>query len=246
MKNSNSWLPSKFVLKNGKLKASIDPNEVAVASRLVADITAGYYDKYLKKYASGKLLDLGCGKAPLYLVYKNYASECICVDWPNSLHKNSYLDFEMDLNNNLEFESEMFNTIILSDVLEHIYNSKKLVNEMHRILKKEGMLILNVPFFYYLHEEPHDFFRYTKFALSTMLEEAGFRIKVLDETGGVIEILIDINSKLVSKLPFVGHLFAKMIQSCAILFLKFKLFKKVSRTTAEKFPLGYFIVAEKM
>ena len=45
----------------------------------------------------GYLLDLGCGKVPLYLIYKSHITDSICVDWGNSLHGNDYIDSECDL-----------------------------------------------------------------------------------------------------------------------------------------------------
>ncbi|MGE3825510.1 MAG: hypothetical protein AB7G44_14910, partial [Bacteroidia bacterium] len=98
MRNKEQWKPSKFVYRNGKLYASRDAAEVNVSSRLIADIIASFYEREIKNHVKGKLLDLGCGKVPLYLAYLDFTTEVACVDWPNSLHKNIYLDHEMDLN----------------------------------------------------------------------------------------------------------------------------------------------------
>lgn len=117
MKNRDKWQPSKYILKKGKLIASRDRKEVGVASRLMADLVAKFYDKALRQHATGKLLDLGCGKVPLFNAYEEYITDNICVDWENTLHENEYLDFESDLTKNLPFEDNEFNTIILSDVL---------------------------------------------------------------------------------------------------------------------------------
>ena len=83
MKNIEKWTPSKFVISNGKLKASRNKNEVGISSRLMIDLIALLYDEYIPKYVKGNLVDLGCGKVPLYAVYKNYIDENICVDWGN-------------------------------------------------------------------------------------------------------------------------------------------------------------------
>ena len=152
MKNCDKWLPSKYVRRNGKLIASRDDREVGVGSRLIADLIAEYYDRLLRIHARGRLLDLGCGKVPLYAAYKDYVTDVICVDWENTSHKNEYLDFECNINDALPFDDEEFNTIILSDVLEHIFRPEDLWKEMHRVLAKNGKLILNVPFYYWIHE----------------------------------------------------------------------------------------------
>ena len=139
MKNRDKWQPSKYVYKKGKLIASRNRNEVGVGSRLMADLIAQFYDKTLRKYAKGKLLDLGCGKVPLYSAYKEYITDNICVDWEEGSHKNEYIDFECDLTKVLPFKDEEFDTIILSDVLEHIPQPEQLWKEMYRILSINGM-----------------------------------------------------------------------------------------------------------
>ena len=81
--------------------ASPNPDDVAVSSRLIADIVASYYDTYIRGYACGKLPDLGCGKVPLFDAYRDFVTQNICVDWGNSLHENEYLDLECDLTRTL-------------------------------------------------------------------------------------------------------------------------------------------------
>jgi len=147
MQNREEWKPSKFVYKNGKLVASRDPAEVSLSSRLIADIVADFYDRHLKQHARGRLLDLGCGKVPLYATYRELVTDAICVDWSNTRHKNRFLDQELDLTSNLPFDDNEFETIILSDVLEHIPVPEHLWKEMVRILSRNRKLIMNVRFF---------------------------------------------------------------------------------------------------
>ncbi len=97
MQNIKKWKPSKFVYKKGKLVASRNKQEVSPASRLMADLIAKFYGNTLPTYAKGNLLDLGCGKVPLYEAYRDKISNCICVDWDNSLHKNEFIDKSVDL-----------------------------------------------------------------------------------------------------------------------------------------------------
>ena len=141
MKNQDIWQPSKYVYRKRKLVSSRDRKEVSVGSRLMADLIAGFYDKNLHQYARGKLLDLGCGKVPLFIAYREYVTDNICVDWENTTHKAEYLDFEFDLTKVLPFVDEEFDTIILSDVLEHIPQPEHLWKEMARILSIDGKII---------------------------------------------------------------------------------------------------------
>lgn len=245
MKNKENWKPTKFIFKKGKLTASRDPDELCIHSRLIADITAREYEELLGRYAHGKLLDLGCGKVPLYAAYKDHIKENVCVDWENSLHKNEYLDFNCDLTQKLAFDDNEFNTIILSDVLEHIPEPQHLWNEMVRVLSADGVIIMNVPFFYYLHEKPHDYYRYTEYALRRFAELSGLEVITLHAIGGVPEVLTDILAKIMMPIPIAGPPLSKLTQWITSVFIKTSIGKKVSSVTARRFPLAYFMVAKK-
>src|SRR5688572_20487547 len=105
MKTSSDWKPSKFIKdKNGRLIASRDKQEVYPASRFLADLTATWYDKNLKKYARGRLLDLGCGQAPLYGVYAPLVDDVVLADWEKSQYTNKQVDVRCDITKPLSFE----------------------------------------------------------------------------------------------------------------------------------------------
>lgn len=245
MQNQEKWKPSKFIYKNGKLIASKDAKEVNIGSRLNVELIADFYQSNLRHHAKGKLLDLGCGKVPLYAAYKEFITDNICVDWSNTFHKNEYLDYELDLTKKLPFNDNEFDTIILSDVLEHIPVPELLWVEMTRILTMNGKIIMNVPFYYWLHEQPHDYYRYTEFALRRFAQNCGLRLVQLEPTGGAPEIMTDIFAKNILRLPKVGRSLALIAQWVTLRFIRTKLGKRISVATSSNFPLGYFLVAEK-
>ena len=71
MKNIENWKPSKFTYnRRGKLIASKNLKEVGAGSRLMGNLVAEFYDEALRVYSKGKLIDLGCGKIPLFAAYK--------------------------------------------------------------------------------------------------------------------------------------------------------------------------------
>ena len=245
MQNQEKWKSSKYIYKKGKLIASRDPKEVAIGSRLIADLIADFYDSNLRQHAKGELLDLGCGKVPLYEAYREFITDNTCVDWDNKFHKNEYLDYALDLTKNLPFNDSEFDTIILSDVLEHIPVPEQLWKEMARILSTNGKIIMNVPFYYWLHEEPYDYYRYTEFALRRFVETSGLRLIQLEPIGGAPEIMADIFAKNILLLPMLGRSLALVVQWFTLCFLRTKFGKKVSEATSSTFPLGYFLIAEK-
>ncbi len=244
MKNRDAWRPSKYVRENGRLRASRNPADVGVSSRLMVDLIAAWYQVSLKAHARGRLLDLGCGKVPLFAEYRDLVTENVCVDWAIS-HGNSYLDLEHDLSEKLPFDCGTFDTIILSDVLEHTPEPQALCLEMARVLKPGGKLLLNVPFFYWIHEAPHDYYRYTEFALRRFIERSGLRLLDIESIGGVPEVLADIIAKTATEyLPF-GDRIASFSQWTTAAFVRTQLGRKFSKATRQSFPFGICLVAEK-
>ena len=197
---------------------SRDPGEVGISSRLMADIVAAHYDLHLKQHVRGRLIDLGCGKVPLYAAYKDLSSSWVCVDWGNALQKNIHLDYECDLNQPLPLPSDTFDTVILSDVLEHLSKPGLVWQEMARILTPGGKVIMNVPFYYCIHAAPYDFFRYTEYALHDFAQSAGFKVVLLKPMGGVPEIFADLLAKTFNLIPWPGKYLAIITQkTCALL-----------------------------
>jgi SAM-dependent methyltransferase len=59
-----------------------------------------------------------------------------------------------------------------------------MMKEIYRVLKPGGHIILTVPFAWELHEEPYDFFRYTKHGLQQLFEQTGFAVDQIKPNGG--------------------------------------------------------------
>jgi len=247
MNSKPLWKPTKFAERNGRLRASVSEQRSRVSSRLVTELVAREYGRAIPLYVRGDLVDMGCGKAPLWGTYSGYATSTFLVDWANSLHENPLLDCVCDLNAPLPFEDQRFDTIVLSDVLEHIQDPMPLWHEMMRVLRPGGHVLLNVPFLYWIHEYPWDFYRYTEFALQRFAREAKFEVRELTAIGGFLEVLTDLTSKRLGRIPVAGRPFAVITQE-----LVFRWNERRSRSGrsatpnhTEMFPLGYFMVVRK-
>lgn len=245
MKNKDTWKPSKYVYRKGRLRASRDPAEVGAGSRLVAELTADFYGVSLPRYAKGRLIDLGCGSVPLYEAYRTHITDAVCVDWPNSKHRNEHSDIEHDLTRPLPFRDGEFDTLIASDVLEHLPEPEKFWREMYRIAAHGGTVIMNVPFYYPLHEEPHDYYRYTEHALRRFAGGTGFRVLLLKPVGGSPEIMADLLAKHAQFIPLVGRPLALAVQFAARAFVRTRAGKRLSERTGARAPFGYFLIARK-
>lgn len=211
----------------------------------MADLIAEVYWTHIEDHCKGRLLDLGCGNVPLFEVYRNFVKENICVDWAHTLHKNKYIDHECDLSRKLPLADASFDTIILSDVLEHIPEPANLWQEMFRLLKPQGKVLMNVPFYYWLHETPHDYYRYTEHALRRFAKMTGFDVLLIATIGGVPEIVTDIVAKNLLRLGRLGSVAAIAVQSACYRFIHTSVGRKISQNTATNFPLGYFMIAQK-
>ena len=240
MQNSGDWKRSKFErTSDGSWRAN--RKEVPASSRLFADLIASSYADAISKHARGRLVDLGCGRVPLYEMYRDNVSEVICIDWPGSLHNSPHIDFRADLNKPLEMEPGSFNTAIATDVLEHLYAPATFFTSVSRILKPGGTLILGVPFLYWIHEQPHDFHRYTRYALQRLAIDAGLQVVSLAPFGGGPHVVLDMAAKIVS-----GYRpLASFVYAFAQLLLWMPLAQNAAAATRELMPSGYVLVAQK-
>jgi len=241
MKNRAQWRPTKFELHRGRLRGSRDPRELGIGSRLISDLVAAHYQSQLPAHARGALLDLGCGKVPLYAAYAPHVDEITCVDWAPG----EYIDQSCDLSQPLPFEADRFDTIILSDVLEHMPEPELLWREMTRVLAPGGKIIMNVPFYYSVHAHPHDYYRYTNFALERFVKINGLVMVCLLPVGGIVEIMADLFAKALSKLPLLGPPLAMVTQFVVGAFGRTRLGARVAQVSSRHFPFGYFMIAQR-
>ena len=149
---------------------------------LIYNISDKWLESY-SKYYKGTLVDLGCGEAPHKNYFLQYVNKYIGVDWTNTLH-NSKADIISDLNKKIEIENDFADTIISISVMEHLCEPQTFLNESYRILKKGGTIILQVPWMWWIHEAPHDYFRYTPYGLKYMFEKAGYKDIHIQPTTG--------------------------------------------------------------
>src|SRR6202041_996759 len=119
MQNADAWKATKFEETPFGWRAS---RKIGPASRLITELMCRSYVTAIKEVARGSLADLGAGTVPLFGVYRPLVSEITCVDWPGSLHEVSHVDHFADLNCALPFKSASFDTILSTDVLEHIWD----------------------------------------------------------------------------------------------------------------------------
>ncbi|MEQ9424511.1 MAG: class I SAM-dependent methyltransferase [Cyclobacteriaceae bacterium] len=134
-----------------------------------------------------KLMDVGCGKMPYkeFILKNSLVSEYVGLDIETSLNYDDNIkpDLLWD-GKKIPSDSNSFDTIMVTEVLEHCPVPEIVIDECHRVLKLEGVFFFTVPFIWNLHEIPHDEFRYTPFALKRLLSNAGFKSITIKSPGG--------------------------------------------------------------
>jgi SAM-dependent methyltransferase len=242
LKDAEHWAPTKFHFQGGVLRASADPASVAVSSRLNVNLLAAALQPLLAQYARGHLLDLGCGSVPLFAAYRSHVADVTCIDWENSGHQLRHIDQACDLNGPLPLEDCSTETVLLTDVMEHIENPATLVMEIARVLAPGGHLIASVPFMYRLHEEPHDYHRYTRHALRRLAESAGLQVIHLEPYGQGLDVVIDNLGKVIIDLHWRwGPRLSAWLQHAALKLRTTRLGARMIRRHSNM-PLGYVFV----
>lgn len=98
---------------------------------------------------NGKLLDIGCGDGKELLRQKENGWDTYGVEIndlaANYVRKHYGLNVFTGIVEDAEFDDEFFDVIILNNVLEHMSDPKTTLNEIHRILKNDGTLIISIP-----------------------------------------------------------------------------------------------------
>ncbi len=196
-------------------------------------------EKYVKP--EGITLDLGCGQRTSYYRFMDTTkSKTFMAD----LEKTENVSLVLNLEKDLPFKDNSVDNMLLFNVLEHLYDPCKLLEEIHRTLKKQGKLYVYIPFMIYYHPSPHDYNRYTKEKLEKMFNK--FYIETFETFGGLFTVfdynftgyfLNALNIKYFKNMiSYIFYSFSQALDRKIV---------KIRKGYREKFPLGYFIVAKK-
>lgn len=180
------------------------------AARSVADWVDLQYSLLLPQIkkaaprARGRLLDVGCGDKPYERIFRPYVSEYVGIEHEGVFPSTHAFAAERrpDLyydGNRLPFPDASFDTVLSVQVLEHTPKPQSLLDEMARVLRPDGLLILSAPFSARLHEEPYDYFRYTPHGLRAMCEQASLEVTEMWAQGNIWGV---VGHKLNSYLAF--------------------------------------------
>ncbi len=145
-----------------------------------------------------RVLDAGAGEGN----YKSYfdAQRYVGLDLGvgDAAWDYSRLDVVGDLAA-LPFRGGVFDASLNVTTLEHVRDPLRVLSEIARTLAPGGTLLLIVPHEWEEHQQPHDFFRYTRYGLEYLLREAGFSTFEIRPVGGFFRLL---SRRLLNALQF--------------------------------------------
>lgn len=214
---------------------------------LIYDVCDQWLEKF-KPHCRGHVYDLGCGEMPYKDWLLTHADQYTGVDWGGTLHQLK-ADIVADLNQPLPIGSEVADTVISLSVMEHLCEPQVFLGEAHRILMRGGVMVLQVPFMWRVHEAPHDYYRYTQYGLRYMFEKAGFAdVTVYAQTGFWVMWTLKLNyqtTRLIRGPWLIRKLMALLLRGIWALDQRIApLLDKYWKSEGE--TAGYFVLARKL
>jgi SAM-dependent methyltransferase len=149
----------------------------------------------IRQYVRGRTLDLGAGRLAWRELLSRYATSYTSGDLTG---EHPDVDVLFDATGQYPFDDGSFDTVFCCSVLEHTKEPWKAFPEIWRVLAPGGTAIVSVPFVFYLHGQPHDYYRFTRYGLTYLAERAGFTVEKMVANGGLTTLLLNIPSVALS------------------------------------------------
>lgn len=175
--------------------------------------------KRASDYAQGMMIDIGCGDKPYLPLFESRVEVHMGLDLPRPAARSKLVDV-FGHGEYLPFKEACFDTVLLTEVLEHVAEPHRLFHEMGRVLKPGGYLILTAPQTWGLHEEPYDFFRFTRYGLTSLAERSAFRVEYVRADSGPWITIGQRASELVGRRGIIVYPLCAVIQLWAWVFDK--------------------------
>jgi len=196
-----------------------------------------FRDNYLTNKKGIKIVDFGCSDMPYKSFFKDY--NYIGID----IEGNDLADGVVDFDSNSSLDNEVCEVILSTQVLEHVRKPDNYLKECHRMLKKDGLLVLSTHGHWIYHGVPTDFWRWTSDGLKEVIKEQGFEIIEFNGLIGAGAIGIQIlQDKLYQRLKILPRvpIFTPLFQGIIIM-----LDKLHSKEGRNKDAGIFFVVAKK-
>ncbi len=162
---------------------------------------------------------------------------CLDLGFAETSQAGQRIDLETS---RLPYENETIDTVLMFNLLEHLYNYRQVLVETKRILKIDGSLIGAVPFLVNYHPDPHDYWRYTKETLNKIFkDELGFsQVEIIPFGRGPFTAAWSHVEQVVPRI-------VKMIAVPLVLLVDELVLKLRPKMNQDRFVLGYLFNVKK-
>ncbi len=142
---------------------------------------SGLFDRYLT--SDMRVYDIGCGNKPFGPILAGKVKDHIGVDIEDGFYDSHHIDL-IGSAYHVPVEDGTGDAVISSQVIEHLDRPVDAIKETARVLKSGGVLLISFPFLCPIHAEPHDYTRFTEYAMTKLLKDHGFEIVEMSRIGG--------------------------------------------------------------
>lgn len=165
------------------------------------------------RYIGGTTLDVGCGSKPYRQLFDviAYVGIEVIQDKKSSDTPDCYYDGKR-----FPFAATSFDSVVCSQVLEHVFTPADFLAEIKRVLVDGGNVLISVPFVWNEHEQPYDYARYTSFGLAHLLVENGFEILAQDKSVSGLAVVCQLANAYIHELCFSAPRYIRVL-SLAVL-----------------------------
>ena len=151
--------------------------------------------------AQGVMLDFGCGGQPYKSRFMPHIKQYIGADIASA--NTIAPDILIIPGKALPLPNASIDTLLSTQTLEHVFDTHAYIGECARLVRPCGALILTAPMQWRQHEVPNDYFRFTKYGISSLLHQHGFEVQSMTACGGAYAVLGQM---------FLSHLHERGIQ----------------------------------
>lgn len=150
-----------------------------------------------------KILDVGCGPSQFYDLMEDFSLTSIDTDvYPK-------VDFIVDITKDMIFNRGEFDAVLMSNSLEHMESPDKIMSAVHHVLKRNGILIVMIPFLMGEHQQPRDYQRLTRYGIDLLIKKHGFRLLNFETVGDPFVLSVEFSWAAYREIH--GHWFVKFL-----------------------------------
>jgi len=193
-------------------------------------------------YITGSVLDVGGGHLRRYERFFK-VTEYVSLDTePHELVDVVGSADKIPLPNN------RFDALISTQVLGDVFDFHAALEEFRRVLKPGGTILLTESFMNELHDEPRDYYRFTRFSFKKLFEAHGFSILHIDQRGGYFSVRAQLRLRYyIDRWSLYARSWANILRPFFSLYGRFSIArdKRDQSAANRKHALGWCVVARK-